>query len=40
MQAINAYMSPVRQLIEDPENAVHFELLGIGEFSQRAVPCQ
>lgn len=40
MQAINVYMRPVRQLIEDPKNAVHIELLGRGEFSQRAVPRQ
>lgn len=40
MQATKVDMSSVRQLIEDPENAVHIKLLGRGEFSQRAVPRQ
>ena len=40
MQEIKVYVSPVRQLIEDPENAMHIDLLSRGEFPQRAVTGQ
>ena len=40
MQAIKFYERAIGQLIKNPQNAVHFDLLGRGEFSQRAITSQ
>ena len=40
MQAIKGYMIAVRELIEEPENAVHIDLLGDCQFASCAISGQ